>query len=350
MKSILFTRTNTAELVDEPIPDVTAGSVRVRLVRSCISSGTERAILSGAPNAEVSILSDSPEVSWPRRSGYSSAGVVEAVGEGVSGIAVGDRVALSWSHHSQFVTVPAGKVHKIPDNVSFEHAALTHIATFPLVAIRKSRLELGEPAIVMGQGVLGQLAVILLRAAGATPVIAADPDSAKRERALALGADAALDPTDPDFAAHVKALCPSEHKAIQGYVPMSGAAVAIEVTGVGPALDTVLDAIAPFGRVVLLGCSRKSNFSIDYYHKVHGRGVTLIGANSSARASAESSPGNWTTHDDALAFLRLLSLRRISLDGFVSEVHSPDECAAVYSRLATEKTFPVVQFDWTRLS
>ena len=57
----------------------------------------------------------------------------------------------------------------------------------------------------------------------------------------------------------------------------------------------------------------------------------------------------WTTRDDAKAFLKLLSLGRISLDGFVSETHSPVECAEVYRRLAAGGPFPAVQFDWTRI-
>ena len=152
-----------------------------------------------------------------------------------------------------------------------------------------------------------------------------------------------------NFAARAKALCPSECRKFFGRVAMSGPQVGIEVTGLGVALDNALDAIAPFGRIALLGCTRDSNFMIDYYHKVHGRGVTLIGAHTLARPNTESASGWWTTRDDAKAFLRLLSLGRLSLDGFVSEVHSPTACGEVYARLAKGGAFPVVQFDWTRL-
>jgi threonine dehydrogenase-like Zn-dependent dehydrogenase len=129
----------------------------------------------------------------------------------------------------------------------------------------------------------------------------------------------------------------------------AGAKVAIEVTGNGAALNTVLDAVAPFARVALLGCTRDSNFTINYYRKVHAQGVSLIGAHTMARPDAESSNGWWTTRDDAKAFLKMLALGRISLDGFVAEVHSPAECGEVYSRLCAGGAFPVVQFDWTRL-
>jgi len=345
--NIVFTSAGIAELVDKPKPVPRAGEVLVRLVRSCISSGTERANLIGVPDGGVGIFSTADTTTWPRQSGYSSAGVVEALGEGVTSLVVGDRVAMSWTVHAAYVCVPAVNAYRIPEGVTFEQAALTHISTFPMAAVRKCRLEIGEGAIVMGQGILGQLAVMLLKAAGATPVIAADPVAAKRARALELGADHALDPMAPDFAAQAKALCPGECNKIFGRVPMSGPRVGIEVTGVGAALDNVLDAIAPFGRIALLGCTRDSNFSIDYYHKVHGRGVTLVGAHTACRTSDESAPGWWTQRDDALAFLRLLALGRISLEGFVDEVHPISDCGAVYARLAQGGGFPVVQFDWT---
>lgn len=103
------------------------------------------------------------------------------------------------------------------------------------------------------------------------------------------------------------------------------------------------------GRVALLGCTRNSDFSVDYYHKVHGRGVALYGAHAWARPSCESSPGLFTHRDDAQTFLKLLSLGRLSYDGYVADVRSPADCGEVYVRLANGGAFPTTQFDWTKL-
>ncbi|MBO4344763.1 MAG: zinc-binding dehydrogenase [Victivallales bacterium] len=351
-KQIIFTGKGKAELLDSEFDEPPKGCVRVKVVRSCISSGTERANIVGLPNRCVGIgISKNPDdtVSWPRVSGYSTSGFVDAVGEDVEGLKVGDRVAMSWTLHRQYATIPAEQAYLIPDDVSFQDAAFTHISTFPMAAIRKCRLEIGEGAIVMGQGILGQLAVILLKAAGAAPVIAADPVAEKRAQALAIGADAALDPTAEDFADKARELCGCSRFTASKHYDCAGPQVAIEVTGNGKALDNALDAIAPFGRIALLGCTRDSNFTIDYYHKVHGRGVTLIGAHTLARPKQESSSGYWTTRDDARTFIRLLSLRRFSLDALNVDVHSPLECGEVYARLASGKPFPTTQFDWTTL-
>ncbi len=332
--NIVFTAPNVAEVIDKPVPVPGPGQVLIRTVRTCISSGTERANLVGDPMVGTDVKDGAPAI-FPRQAGYSTSGVVEAVGEGVASVKPGDRVAASWTKHAAFNAVPERQVYRIPEALSDEEAAWTHIATFPMAALRKCRLEFGESVLVMGQGVLGQIAVKLARAAGAAPIVVGDPVAAKRETALALGADFTFDPSDSDFGERAKA------------VTDGGAKVVVEVTGVDRALDNALDVTARFGRVALLGCTRHSNFAIDYYRKVHGRGVTLVGAHTMARPRSDSSAGWWTERDDALAFLRLLSLGRISMAGLTDEVHPVSDAPAVYSRLAAGGPFPAVQFDWT---
>lgn len=334
-KKILFTSPGVAELVDCEMPVPGAGQVVVKLHRSTISAGTERANLIGDPN--VSYIGEGSVV-FPRWSGYSSAGEIVAVGEGVDRVKVGDRVACSWSSHVKYCLMDAtNRIHPLADSLSYAEGALVHIATFPLAALRKCNLEMGESVIVMGQGVLGQLAVMLARAAGEMPVIAADPVKEKRARAVELGADAAVDPMAPDFAETVKRLTGG------------GAKVAIEVTGLGAGLDMVLDCMARMGRVALLGCTRHSDFTIDYYRKVHGPGITLVGAHTAARPVCESHNGWWTEKDDAEALIRLAAGDRLDLASLVEEVHSPVEAPEIYGRLAAGGSFPVVQYDWTTL-
>lgn len=334
VKQIVFTKPCVAELLEKEIDAPKAGEVQVRLAVSTISSGTERANLIGDPNIGPN---SAGAVVFPRVLGYSSSGVVEAVGEGVTDFKVGDRVAMSWTTHTQVLNVNQDCVYKLPDNVSFNDGALLHISIFPLAAIRKCRLEIGESAIVMGMGVLGLVAIPLLKAAGAVPIIAVDPVPEKREKALSVGADYALDPFAEDFAKTVK--------EITG----GGANVGIEVTGIGAGLDGILDCMARFGRVALLGCTRNKDFTIDYYRKVHGPGITLVGAHTQARPQYESHEGWWTQRDDIKTTIQLTKMGRIKLSDIIDEVHSPAEATEVYARLANEKAFPMVQFDWGQL-
>ena len=344
---IVFTAPNVASVLELPMPSPKAGEVLVRLTRSALSSGTERANLIGVPDGGVGIFAkDDGTVTWPRHCGYSSVGVIEALGEGVEGLCVGDRVALSWSKYARYQVLPANRVYRLPETVTDASAAFTHIATFPMAAIRKCRLEFGESAMVIGQGVLGQLAVKILKAAGAVPLMAVDLKDEKRRQALKIGADCAFDPTAADFVERVKSSAADEGARMRGNVRNAGPRVVIEVTGSGKALDEALDVVAPYGRIALLGCTRDSHFSIDYYHKVHGRGVTLVGAHTLARPEGESAPGWWTERDDALAFVRMLAHGRISCDDLVEETHAVGDAPEVFGRLARSADFPTVQFAW----
>ncbi len=332
-KQIVFTAINKAELLTVELPPLKENEVRIQTAISCISNGTERANITGDPNVSVN---SSGQVKFPRTTGYSNAGTVLEVGDQVTGFVPGDRVVMSWSKHITLNTLPEEKLSKIPDTVSFEEAAWVHIATFPLAALRKTHLELGESFLVMGLGILGLIAVQLAKAAGACPVIAADPNPARREKALKFGADYALDPTLPDFAEQVKALS-------------GGINAAIEVTGIGGALDTTLDCMARYGRVALLGCTRDRNFTIDYYRKVHGPGITLIGAHTMARPKEDSSSGWFTERDDRESLLKLLAAGRLNFNDLTDETHRPEECSEVFERLVHDRDFPVaVQFDWRK--
>lgn len=327
-KTIVFTKPGVAELLERELEAPAGKQVQVRVEVSTLSSGTERANLLGEPNTPKQ---------FPNVMGYSCAGVVTAVGEEVTKVSVGDRVAVIWSIHSRYFNIEEDRVYKLDDSVSFSDGALAHIATFPLAAIRKCHLELGESAIVMGMGLLGLTAIPLLKAAGAVPIIAVDPVAEKREKAIAAGADFALDPYDPAFAQTVK--------SITG----KGAKVGIEVTGVGAGLEGILDCMARYGRVALLGCTRHKDFTIDYYNKVHRPGITLVGAHTNARPRQESHEGWWTVSDDMQALIKLTEAGRLKLSDLVDEVHTPQEAPQVYARLAREKAFPVVQFDWTTI-
>ena len=334
-KQIIFTEINRAELLDIELPSVKPGCVLVKTEVSTISSGTERANITGDPNVSATGASG---VKFPRASGYNSAGVVAAVGEGVTSVAVGDRVVVYWGLHRSYNHVKAENVVKIPDGVDFATGAMSFIASFPMAAIRKTRLEMGESAMVMGLGVLGMIAVKLLRLAGAVPIIAVDPNPERRKMALECGADHALSPFDDDFAERVK--------EITG----GGVNVAIEVTGVGAGFNEALDCMAKFGRVALLGCTRNSDFTVDYYKKIHAPGITVIGAHTIARPEQESHPGWFTHRDDIAAVMRLAEGGRLTLTDIVGEVHSPENCPDVYQRLIFDKNYPVaVQFDWRKL-
>ena len=335
-KQIVFTKPYTAELLEAEYSAPKENEVTVELEYSAISSGTEKANLIGQRNGTG--VSEDAEAVFPRAVGYSAAGKVIEVGSGITDIQVGDKVIVYWGQHKKHITVNRKNVVKIPDGVSSKEASMALISTFPLAAIRKTRLEIGESALVMGLGILGIFAVQLLRASGAYPIVAVDPVKERREFALKMGADHAFDPTEAGFAEKVNSLTGG------------GVNVCIEVTGLGIGLIQALDCMKEMGRVALLGCTRSSKFEIDYYGKVHGRGISLIGAHTMARPKLESAPALWTDEDDLKAITSLIRGGRLNFKDMICEIHSPSEASEVYTRLVNEKNFPIgVLFDWDKI-
>lgn len=333
-KRIGFMSINNAELIDSEVIDLSMikdDEVIVKNLVSTISAGTEKANITGQRIGEA-------PVTFPRFSGYSNCVEIVKVGSKVKSMKPGDRAVTIWGTHASYHIMKEENLVKVPDEISNEEAAISFIGTFPIAAIRKVRLEIGENCAVIGLGVLGQLAVMFAKAAGAYPVIAVDMNKQRRDEALKNGADFAFDPLDPSYIQNVLKVAPD------GYI------TAIEVTGVGEALNQTLKLMKKFGRVALLGCTRDSDFNVDYYTRVHLPGIELIGAHTLARPANESYPHHFTNRDDLNTILNLAKGKRINLKRLVSETHSPKECHEVYNRLVNDKNFPtVVQFDWSLL-
>jgi predicted dehydrogenase/threonine dehydrogenase-like Zn-dependent dehydrogenase len=223
MKQILQNRkTGAVEVADVPAPALRRGRVLVRTAASLISAGTERAAVGQNQKGLLGRALAQPElvrkaVARAREEGvmstvgvvrskleesvalgYSAAGVVVGVGEEVRGFAAGDRVAcagLGYASHAEVLSVPQNLCVRVPERVTFGEAAYATLGAIALQGVRLARPTLGESVVVVGLGLLGQLAAQLLRANGCR-VFGVDLDAGKLELARALGAEEACAPTD----------------------------------------------------------------------------------------------------------------------------------------------------------
>jgi threonine dehydrogenase-like Zn-dependent dehydrogenase len=130
----------------------------------------------------------------PMALGYSSAGIVLAVGEGVDNFQPGDRVACAgagYASHAEVVFVPKNLAVKIPDGVDFESASFTTLGAIAIQGLRLADVRLGETVAVIGLGLVGLLTVQLAKAAGCR-VVGMDPNPERCRLATQLGCDAAL--------------------------------------------------------------------------------------------------------------------------------------------------------------
>ena len=198
-RQIIFCEKNVARLCEVEERAAGRGEVKVRTLYTAISSGTERANLIGDPYTNGSVRE--ARVHFPWYVGYSGSGIVESVGEGVSSVKPGDRVVIYWGKHQLYNVLPEENVVKINDpDIDMKEAAFVFISTFSLAAVRKVAIELGESCLVVGAGPLGMFALQYAHLCGAVPVIVSDPNPRRRELALKLGADVALNPHQKDYA------------------------------------------------------------------------------------------------------------------------------------------------------
>ena len=330
MKQILFTAPKTAELLEREIPEVDEYGVLCRTEYSVISGGTEKANLIDLKNVPGG-------GKWPRALGYCSIGRVLKTGERVTTVIPGDRVLIYHGTHSAYNVREEDEITKVcQEEIPSLEAAFTIIASMGLGGVRKLETELAESAMVFGLGLLGIFSLQFLKLSGACPLIAADLNPERRELALKLGADYAFDPADPDFTKKVRAV--TDGKGVNAIV---------EVTGVAKAMIQALECASFMGRIALLGCTRVSDASVDYYQQVHRPGVRLIGAHNFVRPKQDSYKGHWTHQDDCQAILKLLAAGKLDVKSVISRVVQPEEAPEIYRELSEDPLFPMgTVFDW----
>lgn len=300
------------------------GEVQIRALASCVSPGTERAVLCGLPGARRS---------FPYTPGYSTVGVVERVGRGTRGLKPGDIVAGRMPHASHGNLSPVS-LFKVPDGVAPEAASFLELGIITLQGIRKARIRPGDRVAVVGQGLIGQLAARLAKVAGAGHVIAVA--ASRRRSATALtpgGADEFIALSDgPDAMAGV------------------AADIVIEAVGSARAITLAMSAARNGGTVVLLGSSRDLGRNLDWRRIAQDRNLTLVGAHISVLPARDASSGLWTYNQEGRLFLDLLAAGRCDVSSLITWRPRPEECNAVYEVLAEGGREHVgIVFDWTKL-
>jgi predicted dehydrogenase/threonine dehydrogenase-like Zn-dependent dehydrogenase len=202
-------------VAEVPVPILRPRGALIRTVASLVSAGTERTaveftqkslpqkvrarpdlareVLSKAQRDGVLTTVDSVLNRLGRLLplGYSSAGIVTAVGLDTPGLRVGDRVSAAgagYANHAEAAFVPRNLIVTLPDDVDFESAAFVTVAAVALQGVRQAGSRLGENVLVIGLGLVGQLSVQLLKAAGCR-VFGIDLDRTRVDLAIELGAD-----------------------------------------------------------------------------------------------------------------------------------------------------------------
>jgi len=213
-------RSGQLKVEELPRPALRPAGVLVRTAFSLISAGTERTIVETAQSSLIGKARSRPDLvrqvldtvkreglsstyekvkarlSQTRDLGYSAAGTVVEVGNKSNEFRVGDRVACAgagYASHAEVIYVPKNLCCKLPDEASLEAACYTTVGAIALQGIRQADPRLGEGVAVIGLGLVGQLTVQLLRAAGCR-VLGIDIDPSACDLAKKSGADAVAAP------------------------------------------------------------------------------------------------------------------------------------------------------------
>ena len=355
-------KTGEVRVEEVPLPALKAGHLLVKTRYSVISAGTEKASITQRKSSLLQKARAHPELvlrvleqvkqygllaTYRRVNarletsapiGYSTSGVVVAVGGGIAGFKPGDRVACAgggYASHAEFVLIPKNLCAKVPKGVDLDQAAYTTLGAIALQGVRQAEPTLGEVIVVLGLGLVGQLTVQLLKANGCS-VVGIDLDPAAVKLARECGADVALHRTSSDVKNVVRA------------VTKGNGADAVIITAATPSSDPVElagELCRDKGRIVLVGdvgirlprapyfmkeldfrLSRSygpGRYDVEYEERGHDYPFGFV---------------RWTEKRNLEEFLRLLSTNAVDVKKLTTHRFTIDEAALAYALITGGKS------------
>ncbi|WP_409055363.1 bi-domain-containing oxidoreductase [Streptomyces sp. SYP-A7185] len=344
-------------LLDVPVPGCKPGGVLVRSAYSLISTGTELMKVSEAGMSMVGKARSRPDqVAKVMQSvttqgvpatyrkvmgkldsytplGYSLCGVVEQVGAGIDDVAVGDLVACAGNEHAlhaELNWVPKNLYAPVPDGLAPRHAAFGTVGSIAMQGVRRGEPQLGDVALVIGLGLIGQLVAQLLTAAGVR-VVGADPDPARCELATRLGAAACGDPASATVESAVAELT-GGHGVDQVYLAAGG--------GSNQPVELAARLSRDRGRVVDIGkCSLDLPWNAYYEKELDVRFSRSYGPgryDPEYELEGRDYPigyVRWTERRNLACFLDLVARGSVDVEPLVSHVADFDDAVETYQRL-----------------
>lgn len=331
---VVFPEANQIEVREEPFTPPGSGEVLCRAQKSLISIGTETLCLRGVFDPGTNW---EEWVQFPFRPGYSMAARVVEVGEGVSGLREGDRVA-AWAAHEQFFKLHPENLYRIPDKVTDEEATWNCLAVTTQLGVRRAEHVLGETVGVVGLGMLGQLVVQYLRLAGARKIIAIDPVQNRLDMARIHGATHTLAADVRDIRTQIEAI--TRGKMLDAVY---------DITGHPAALAPCIQLVRKLGRVILLGdCPTPSDQCLG--PGVVSDSVAILGIHGTMTPEQPSVHNPWTRREVIKLFFDYLEQDRMGVSDLITNRHSVHDAPEVYASLMEDRSSVMgVIFDWTVL-
>ena len=342
-KRLLLDPAGQVHVIDVLVPDVGPNDVLVRTTLSQISAGTEmndvrKRRAAGANPVDFANMG----------LGYTTVGIVEAVGANVASFAPGDRV-LGQGNHGSFWVVPwdqarvdSGLVNSpflehVPDTLEDVEILFATLGDVALHAVRHGKIQLGESAAVYGLGQIGLLALQLCALNGAHPVLGIDPSPSRRALAETLGAAATFDALDADIVTklHDATRIPFafQDEPAGGLEPGSGVDVQIHMTARLDPMQTMFEAAADRGRIVLGGTPSawpergpKATIGVDQFLR---REVLLVGSYETGMTRPHPY-WPWSRARNRAVILDLIARRQLNVRPLATHIVPYTQAPAMY--------------------
>jgi len=323
-------------LKTKELPAPGPGHLLLEAEYSTLSPGTERDLMSGH------ILP------LPQIIGYSMAARVIEIGPGVEGFKKGDPV-VTTGQHANFLLMDADNCTPAPEGIDMEQAAFFNLAHTGMYAVRRTGIQLGEPAVVMGQGLVGAITAQLAKLAGAVPVIVTDLDDKRLAIAKTMGVHYAI-----NSKTH-----PEELKKVVDSLGIGGVPVIFEATGARQPLEQAFELISERGRVMMMSQVHGDEMP-KFSQNLMMKGATLIGGYVNSKPFAlrradltikgEWPPvindkttryfgsDSWTSDEDIRVVLHLIKYGSLNLKPIISHRFSYDQIPQAYDMVWKQDT------------
>ncbi|QAT40503.1 bi-domain-containing oxidoreductase [Clostridium sp. JN-9] len=364
MKQVLVKK-GQVMVSEVPAPVVSDNGVLVKVLYSCISAGTEITGVQESGKSLVkkameqpekikkalnifkkegidSILTKVYEMESPKPTGYSAAGIIMGLGKNVQDLKIGDRAACagaSHANHAEYIDVPRNLVMKMPNNLSMEWGSTVALGGIAMQAVRRADLRLGETAVIIGLGILGQLSAQMLKTSGCS-VIGIDIDERRLNIAKEAGCDYVINSAKCNAAAEVE-------KITQGY----GADTVI-ITASSSSNEILSQAFKMCrrkGKVVLAGVIGSVYKREDMYEKELDFIISTSYGPGRYDANYEEKSIDypygyvrWTENRNMEEYLRLAADKKINLEPLIEKIYEAEKAPEAYSTLKNPENKPLI--------
>lgn len=338
MKHYYITGQEEITAIDEPVPEPGPGEVQVEITHTAISPGSNvyafRHAFTGIPTG--------PQQDNRQECVYMGSGVVTRLGEGVTGLAIGDEVALSGNGHAEYAVLPANRVYKLPSGVAPRDASLSYLAGWAVSALHLGRYQAAENVVVVGLGLVGASAALVADMAGAR-VVGIDVDPARLAFGESLGLGLVAAPGD---------------ERIRDFIGERGVDLILETSGVWAGFRTAFELARDYSRIALMGIYRDlptaetavglHQLLYSFPSKLHYQKIEIIGCGYDPETALPGANYTFTRDSNYTYLLEQIDRGKLPIGNLVTNLFAPDEIEAVFRRfVAGDKSMVGAVFDWT---